>query len=47
MERPIVVIITGTRSSPRIILVDSHVTELRDVHCARLTRKMSFLGWVK
>jgi hypothetical protein len=44
MERPIVVIITGTRLSPKKIPEGSHVTALRDVYCARLIRKMYFLG---
>jgi hypothetical protein len=46
MEKPIVVIITDTRLSPKKILVGSHAMDPRDVPCARLTRKMCFLGWV-
>jgi hypothetical protein len=45
MERPIAVITTGIRSSPKKILVGSHVMALRDVHCVRLIRKTFFLGW--
>jgi hypothetical protein len=47
MEGPIVAIITGIRSSPKKILVGFHVMDPRVVRCARLTRKMFFLGWVK
>jgi hypothetical protein len=47
MEGQIVVIFTDIRSSAKKILVGSHATDPRDVHCARLTRKMFFLGWVK
>jgi len=46
MEGPIAVITTGIRSSPKKILVGSHAMDPRDVPCARLTRKMCFLGWV-
>jgi hypothetical protein len=45
MERLIVVITTGIRSSPKRILVGSHVMDPRDVLCVRLIRKMFFLGW--
>jgi hypothetical protein len=45
MERPIAVITTGIRSSPKRIRVGSHVTDPRDVLCVRLIRKMFFLGW--
>jgi hypothetical protein len=45
MERPIVVITTGIRSSRRKIPVGSHAMDPRDARCARLTRRMSFLGW--
>jgi hypothetical protein len=46
MERPIVVITTGTRLSAKKIPVGSHAMDPRDVRCVRLTRKMYFLGWV-
>jgi hypothetical protein len=47
MEKPVVVITTGIRSSPKITLVGSHATDPRDVRCARLIRRMYFLGWGK
>jgi hypothetical protein len=45
MEKPVVVITTGIRLSPKITLVGSHATDPRDVRCARLIRRMYFLGW--
>jgi hypothetical protein len=47
MEGRIVVIITGIKSSPKIIVGPINATGLRDVRCARGTRRMSFLGWAK
>jgi hypothetical protein len=47
MEEQIVVIFIDIRSLPKEILVGSPATDPRDVHCVRLIRKMSFLGWVK
>jgi len=47
MEGQIVVIITGIRSSPKIVAGPINATGLRDVLCARLTRRMSFGGVVK
>jgi hypothetical protein len=45
MEKPVVVITTGIRLSPKITLVGSHATDPRDAGCAKLISKMFFLGW--
>jgi hypothetical protein len=38
MEKPIVVITTDTKLSPKITLGGSHAMDPRDVHCARHTK---------
>jgi len=43
MEKQIAVITTGTRSSPKKILVGSHAMDLRGALCARLINRMFFL----
>jgi hypothetical protein len=45
MAGQIVVITTGTRSSLKKILVDSHAMDHKDVLYAKLISKMFFLGW--
>jgi hypothetical protein len=45
MGKLIAVIIIGIRSLPKKTLAGSHAMDLKDVRCARLIRKMSFLGW--
>jgi hypothetical protein len=45
MERPIVVITTDIRLSPKKTLVGSHAMDHKGVLYAKLISKMFFLGW--
>lgn len=47
MEGQIVVIFIGIGSLPKRIVGSSPATDLRDVRCVRLTKKIYFPGWMK
>jgi hypothetical protein len=45
MEKQVVVITTDIRLSQKKILAAFHAMDPRDACCARLIKRMSFLGW--